>query len=590
VEPLLRHGLWITIGVALVARLLHLWNVRANDPLYAQAFPDTDMRTYWDWAKAIQGGDLLSSKYGVFYYGPLYPYFLAAVFAVFGPKFGVVHGIHALVGLVAPALAFLTARRLFGSAEALAAGLLTALCAPFLLYEQTLLMEGLLLAIHAAILWCVVTGQDARRRAWMYAAAAGFLSGVACLGRGNFLLVIPLLAGVWVLVPWLMPDRAIESAAPEPVDAPARRRGGISRLVPALAFVLAASVVLGTSLARNRFVGGRWVLTTGNGPILFYIGNAYDSYGVFHYPDSFEKLKQKYGGDQGAVPWGKELRSSVLGHPGNFLKLMGRKAAMFISSYDVADNISYYLNRRFSWVFGWNPLNWTLIVPLGALGAWVTRRSWRRQIFLHVYALGFAASIIAVFVVGRYRLQFLLPLLLWAGAGVCALVRAFWQGQVARAGGMAVAVTLLAVSLMPQWSPGARVNTPLGVPRFCLVRSNDYVMLARAYQVLKQKDKTMSVLAEAAEQHPWDRPVTGRYAAMLTEAKRPLDAAGVLQKYLSYNGRDIDAGLHLASVLAMGGRQKDALAILHNILRVDPENATAKSALKNLETAVPGAR
>ncbi|MCX8038639.1 MAG: glycosyltransferase family 39 protein, partial [Candidatus Sumerlaeia bacterium] len=73
------------------------------------------MHTYWTWAQAIAAGDWLSRgpQAGPFFYGPLYPYFLAVLFRVFGVSFDAVHGAQALIGLVMPVLVWWMARRLF---------------------------------------------------------------------------------------------------------------------------------------------------------------------------------------------------------------------------------------------------------------------------------------------------------------------------------------------------------------------------------------------------------------------------------------------------------------------------------------------
>ncbi|MCX7625736.1 MAG: glycosyltransferase family 39 protein [Candidatus Sumerlaeaceae bacterium] len=152
----MQKGGWVVAAIALLVRLIHWWSVRRSDPLYAYTLPETDMHTYWEWAKAIAQGDWLSRKQGVFYYGPLYPYWLAPWFKLFGPNYDLVHLMQVAVGVLAPLAIWDLTRRLFSWREALVAGLLLAVAAPILFYEQLLLMEGLLVAIHAGFLWCCV--------------------------------------------------------------------------------------------------------------------------------------------------------------------------------------------------------------------------------------------------------------------------------------------------------------------------------------------------------------------------------------------------------------------------------------------------
>ncbi|MCX7964516.1 MAG: glycosyltransferase family 39 protein [Candidatus Sumerlaea chitinivorans] len=574
-EWLAAHGLLVTLIVALLVRLIHWWNVRHFDPLYNRTLPETDMHTYWEWAKSLVAGDWLSRKQGVFYYGPLYPYFLALLFRVFGESYDVVHGIQALIGVIAPVAIWDVARRLWGRSEALVAGLLAALSGPILFYEQLLLMEGLLVAIHACLLWCLVRGTLEPERAWRYAALAGVLSALACFGRGNFLLV-----GALLIPGWWVAIRLVASLASEGEHSAVMR----SSWRAALAFAASFGSLLFLSLLRNRIIGGQWVLTTGNGPILLYIGNAPDSFGIFHYPDSFHALKERYGGDQSLVPWSRELLAAILAEPLAFLRNLGRKAWMFFSGYDIADNSSYYLNERFSWVLRVNPITWELVLALGAVGIWCTWRNWRRQFLVYLYAASFAVSIILVFVVGRYRLEFLLPMCLWAGAGLVELARDLatrsW-GSFARGVGLAVALT---VALQPRWSPAVRINSPPTLKLVRWIRPNDYVMMARAMQLAGREEEAFALLGEGAAMHPWDPACARGYAAELRKRRRPAEAAEILRRYLSFFGNDLDAATEFAYALGEAGRIDEANRVVERILQLSPDHPQARVLQQKLTT------
>ncbi len=163
----------IVAVVAAAVRLVYWLHVRANDPFYAQVIPNFDMYTYWTWGRAIAGGDWLSRGFTEgrpFFFGPLYPYLLGVVFSIFGENFDVVHGLQAAMGVAAPLFVWSMARRLFGAAEGLAAGLLAAVCGLLVFNEQLLLMEGVVVALHAAMLWCVVRSQFSSRRGWLWMA------------------------------------------------------------------------------------------------------------------------------------------------------------------------------------------------------------------------------------------------------------------------------------------------------------------------------------------------------------------------------------------------------------------------------------
>jgi len=587
-EWAIENGLWVTLTAAVLARLLHWVSIWAYDPLYGQPLAKCDMDTYWQWAKGIAAGDWLGEKSqsGPFYYGPLYAYFLAVLFRAFGESFHVVHGMQALVGVLSPLLLWSICRRLFGKGPALATGLMAAVCAPFLFYEQTLLMEGLLIAVHAGILWCLVRGQEAiGGRRWPWALGGGALCGLACWGRSNFLLVMPALAATWLILPArvapMFQSESELTTPSSPLSKPPRshlRAGALS----AAAYVLGVALLLGVTLWRNHHVSGQWVITTGNGPILLYLGNASDSRGIFHYPPSFKGLEERYGG-QSAVPWVRELLRDLAAQPFAFVRLMLKKTWMFWNSYDYADNISYYLGKRYSPLLQWNPVTWAILVPLGALGIWETRRLWRRQVVLYVYAAMFAFSIIVVFIVGRYRLEELLPILVWAGPAVSMLARYAWErrwGSIAvRAAALAGGIALL----WPTWSPAVAYNTPRKMRGIHLVRPNDYNRLALAHLEIKQRRQARELLEEAVALYPYLDALVFPLATIHIEDGRPQKAVVVLQDYVRTRGAERNGLLRLANALSLCGRKADAIGIVQSVLKNDPGDAEAAAMLLRIQ-------
>jgi len=599
-EAAKQWGGWIVATVTLVVRLVHWGYVRARDPLYAFTLPETDMHTYWEWAKSIAQGDWLSTKQGVFYYGPLYPYWLAFWFKCFGPNYDLVHGLQVAVGLVAPLAIWDLARRLFGPREGLVAGLLVAAAAPILFYEQLLLMEGLLVAIHAGFLWCVarvLMNGERRSSVALWSAVAGLLAGLACLGRGNFQLVAAAFIPFWyVAARWGKEGvpAAKESAAPldRNQEGAASPRSSAEPLhlrpwIATGAYAAALALILGASLLRNGLVGGQWVLTTSNGPILLYIGNAPDSMGIFHYPDSFFALETKYGGDRGAVPWARELLAAAAQDPLAFANGLLRKVRIFFSGYEVADNANFYLLDRMSPVVHYNPLRWEVIVGLGLVGAWLARGSWRRQLFLYLYAAVFALSIIVVFVVGRYRLEFLLPMAVWGSVTVCRLLDLAGQRVWSRF------ATLLAISaasilaLAPAWSPAIALNAPPNFPELRPIRPNDYSLLARAYLETQKYEKAKETLTEGFAQHPWDQTVARQLSFLLEKEGQMERAAEVLRRHLAIMPGDLEAARELARVLARSGRTEESLRILEQIIQIAPSDTRARELLNQVKTAQP---
>jgi 4-amino-4-deoxy-L-arabinose transferase-like glycosyltransferase len=132
---------------------------------------------------------------------PLYPLLLAVLYRVFGTGVAPVLWTHALLGALACAFVFLAARRMFGLAAGVVAGLLFAVFPPHLWWSQYVLSETLLVTLIAATSYAVVRLVE-EPSAGM-AAGAGALFGLTALCNAMILFLPFVLAAVTAAVPAL---------------------------------------------------------------------------------------------------------------------------------------------------------------------------------------------------------------------------------------------------------------------------------------------------------------------------------------------------------------------------------------------------
>jgi len=168
---------WLGVAVlfffALGLRLLHLAELRAHDPFFE--LPSVDPRMYHLWALEILGGDWLGDR--VFLNGPLYPYFLAGVYAVAGPSLLAAKAAQCVVGALSCVLVWAVSRRVFDRRVALLAGAITAVYEMLVFYEGTLVVAniqvplallGVLLVLSIGVdyaIFLVASGPEAGTRA-----------------------------------------------------------------------------------------------------------------------------------------------------------------------------------------------------------------------------------------------------------------------------------------------------------------------------------------------------------------------------------------------------------------------------------------
>src|SRR5262249_3878318 len=145
-----------------------------------------DHRYYDEWAQRILAGDW-SGGTRPFWVDPLYAYFLAGLYAVFGRSLVVVRIVQAALGVWTCPLAGLLGRRVSGSvALGTLPALLIAVFVPAVYYDGTLEKTTLCLVLFTGAL---VLFFDTSPRALVL---SGVLMGLAVLTRGNLLLLVVL--------------------------------------------------------------------------------------------------------------------------------------------------------------------------------------------------------------------------------------------------------------------------------------------------------------------------------------------------------------------------------------------------------------
>jgi len=199
-----RRHLVVLGGILVVALALRVGMVVAT-PDYRPVTDDldydrnavalVDFRSYAPPLAVTGGGEASAFR------PPLYPFSLAAVYAVSGTgdtgvRWDAGRVAQAGLGTLAVALTVLVAWLLAGPGAGLVAGALAAVFPPLLMISSSLLTENLFICCElgalAAVLWFRRTGSTR----WLVLAGVGV--GLAGLTRGNgLILVVPLLLGAW---------------------------------------------------------------------------------------------------------------------------------------------------------------------------------------------------------------------------------------------------------------------------------------------------------------------------------------------------------------------------------------------------------
>ncbi|HEV7786632.1 MAG TPA: tetratricopeptide repeat protein [Thermoanaerobaculia bacterium] len=521
-RPSRRHvlALGAILTLALALRLGHWWAVR-HQPFFAWLAMDS--QEYDRWAREIAGGDWLGSQ--VFFQAPLYPYFLAILYAVFGHSLDAVYLFQIALAVAGCWALYRAGREMAGETTGeevgLGAALLAALYGPFLFYDAQLLKESPAVAVTSFLLWALAAARARQGlRRWL---GAGALLGILALLRENALLLVPFL----LPLAW-----SREGKGPAFV-----RRGGA--LVAGLVLVLLPIAV------RNGLVGGSFLPTTSQGGVNFYIGNNPQADGTYQpiVPGKqVPALERREPARLAEQAMGRRLSAGEVSRywldrsfdwirrePGAFVRLQVRKLGMFWSWYEWPDAVDYYHVKTLSPVLRLPLLEFGGAVLLALAGLALARRRLGPFAPVLLFTLGWMLTTVVFFLFSRYRLPAVPALLVLGGVTISGAAEAWRDGNRRRTYGLAaIAVTAL---LLPR---------ALGYePRMDLVEYN----LGRLYDEQGRRE----------------------------EAREHYKAAFVL------NPKDFLACLNLGNLAARGGDWPTALRFYQRAAALEPRSDDAES-------------
>ncbi len=440
-SPLGMRATWAIFGLALVLRVLHVFSIQ--DASFFELMMG-DAEVYDAWAKELAGGDWIGKE--VFWYAPLYPYFMGVVYSLFGDSSLALRLIQALFG--AGSCTFLAAAtaRLFNRRAGILAGAMLCLYGPAIYYDGLVAKPVLAMFFLALVLWVYARLASTENKKWT-CLALGLALGALILTRENTMAFAPVF--LWSL--W------------RHFDAQSIR----TRMLWTLCFVLGIAAILLPVTLRNGVVGGEYHLTAANFGDNFYKGNNPEATGTymplkagranprFEREDATAMAEEAMGRPLTPAEVSGWLTDQSIEYmreqPIDWLNLSLRKLALFWNRVEPADTEDLYTYAEHSIVLAWTDRIWNLGVlgPLAILGLLVLglKRPGMRVLFV----LGFlyTGSVVAFYIFGRYRYPVVGLLIPIAAAGLVALPRVLGDSSVRRR--LVVATLAVGMVVLCHW-------------------------------------------------------------------------------------------------------------------------------------------
>ncbi len=550
----------IIFFVALLFRLLYIHDISG------QVFFDNlliDQASYDEWAMRIVSGDWLGDK--PFYQAPFYPYLLSIFYLIFGRDLVAVYIIQAAMSSACVFALYGIGRRSFNDARA---GLLAALF--WALYKVDFFFAAQILKTTPGIslvifsLWLLFVFRD--RPAISRAAAAGFFAGLTLVFRGNFLAVMPLLL-VWVSV-FLVQDKGRKASLP------------VALLLVCFAVVPAITAV------RNYVVSDELVLTTAQGGINFYVGNyrgnekgvGKDPEWALRVPrteqeDFLEKARQMSGKDDFSPSklsrfWFKQGLSEIKADPTASLKRLGWKALLIINRHEISDNLNYnFFRKHYSWILSLPLPAFWLAGSFGMAGL-VLALYRRKGGLLALYFFAYAATVLAFYVVNRYRYPLAPPLLIFAAYG---MVSAWDEARLKKwniPAFFAVLVLAFAAAGAPTWGGESESLT--------------FAKIGNAYFREQRFAEAIEAYEKALELDPDEKRALLGLGMAYEKRYRFAEAAGLYRKVIEMGPDNARPHYLLARTLEKMDRKTEAANHYQKALLLDTGLTPARTAVERL--------
>ncbi len=441
-----RSDRWLLAAILFAALLIRLaYLVDIADSIYL-SYPVLDSGWYHAKAMDVLAGDHLAASAS--FRVPLYVYFLAGCYAVFGESFAAPLILQAIAGALSCGLIFLIGRKLFGTAAGAIAGFAFAFYGMAIYSDGEVLPTTLFMFFMLLAVWRLLKCLDWRR--YRDAILAGVFLGLGFFTR-----------------PDIFPFALVMIAVIALLD---RSKRGL-RLAGTVAIVFAGFLML--LGLRNYSAYDEFFIFSPQGAVNLYIGNASfaDGKTPMAPPTAYVYGVDIDPGEDSIIEgcriaarenMGRELPDSELGDyymrktvaeiRGDFPRwtgLMLRKSYYFLNRYERSDikPVQRFIDR-YTNVLKLPLLTYAVVMPFGFVGLVVSL--YRRKKHALVAAAGmlaWAALAVGFFVIWRYRLPAVPFMAILGGYAACALVKAAVERKyVAAAAMLAGAVGLWAVS------------------------------------------------------------------------------------------------------------------------------------------------
>ncbi len=566
---------------ALAIRVLYLQQYSGSSFFWA---PALDSLYHDVHARALAAGQ---DEPGAYFRAPLYTWFLAGLYRMFGHSFWAVRLCQAMIGAGSCVLLASLGRRVFDAPVGLLAGTLLAFYGPEVFFEGELHTPVLEVFLTLGFLALAVRADESGRATeW---AATGFVVGLAALARPNALVALPLLLVITLIG--------------KPTGQGADGSGaGARRLLAAASVALGALLPPAGVTLRNWLVAHDRVFIASQGGINLYLGNRPEADGFTpttpkqysyagEYEDSVALYGQKAAEEQVGRPlpaseaqahWVRKAVTWWRTHPGEALRLLGKKIVLAFTHREIRNNHAFdFVRRELAPLLWLCPIGFWFAGTFGLVGMALAWHAHPRSRLLMGFVVCYTASFVLFFVADRFRLPVAPVLLLFAAfaaARLAELIGASAQAPYRRpaaayATGLAAAALFVGVDWFPTTTPAREAL--------------DYWSAGNRARQLGRGPEAERWYRAALQRDPRNPEFWLNLGAVEYEQGNPGAAAASFRQVLALDPSHAGACYNLAVCALEQRRPAEARPWLEQAVRLDPAHAGARRELAALSATAP---
>ena len=549
--------LLVVVGLAILLPFIHLIFISGN-PTFNN--PIIDAHEYVATARLLI--DPSHAFKDSLYHSAFYPWYLAAVFHLFGTGLLMPKLLQILLNGVICFFLYALAYKLFSQTTARVSAVIWVVYGPVIFYTVELIPVTWTFFLYLLSLYCVVLAVE--RPAWHRWLAAGAMMGLAAIARPE-ILPFAVVVGVGILLfRW-------------PQAHPLPRKFTWAALT-ALG-VAGPLVVVGLA---NLSTSGKFIMLPSNSGLNCYLGNNPNyMHTIGIRPDATWEAVTNLPVKEGFSTSDKDPRNNAFYYrkslaymrndPAGWLRCMLYKTRTLLGGYELPSELDMYTFRHYSpllavllWRIGSFGFPFGVLLPLALLGIAVTRRRLRDLWWQWAFLCCMLVTLIGFHNTTRYRLALLPVLVISAAAALVWLVEQYRQKQPRALGIGVIAVVGLAVICgLPYYHFSQTYNFPAEM----------YAAAGMVQQEESGGKEGVPFLREAAKLSPNSVETHFDLAWALQQQGDKAHAEEEYRKVVAINPLSDKGHNALGALLVDSGRVEEGMEHFRTAMRINPRNA-----------------